>query len=302
MDSLQLGSILSVLQLDLAAWRCSPYCDSSLSATVATMEVVLRSRPHGPGFGRQEFRRGGLGHAYKPWLIPDCVFARVVGVSSWLGPPGPSPRDIVMSLLNRARLLRQEYDEALRAFIRMGNWATLVDAVADLDGLPQDILGDWERTTQYSGFVTRFGSLFDECSTSLSAIVGARGNPIATRLRTVAEAAQLETKLRRLIQSLETASTEGLRFQSEAKSQSQTRQRSHAPRRTFRDHEGFAYGVLAVMVGLVALCLSIAIATLGVSLGFEVGGVVGVIGVLALWATRRWWVTGLERAFSRRGR
>lgn len=243
-----------------------------------------------------------MGHDREPFSFLSHARARVVTGHSWLGPPGSDPRDTVMSLLTRARSLRQEYDEALRTFIRLGHWAEIIDAFADLDGLPQDILGEWERTAQYGGFVARFGSLFDECSNSLSPLVGSRGSPVATRLRSVAEAVQLETKLRRLIQCLESTSTENLRFRTERRAQRRARKRSRAPQEPPGVHEGFAYGVLGVMIAVVALSLTAAIATLGVSVGFEVGGVFGVACVVVLWATRRWWVTGLEQAFSKRQR
>lgn len=217
---------------------------------------------------------------------------------SWLGPPGPMPRDVVSSLLNRARALQRDYDAALRNFIGLGKWAYIIDAIGNLEGLPLDFLGEWERTGQYSNFSGLFATLFDECSGTLSGIVGARGSPLAVRLRAVAEAVQLETKLRRLVTCLETASTEELRF----KSESRTRKRSDSSARSRPvapgGRESFAYTVLGMMIAILALCLGVSISVFGVPRGAYVGIGTGVVGLVAVWATRHLWVTRLVHAFS----
>jgi len=232
-------------------------------------------------------------------FFPSLACVRPVTGSDTLGAPGPNPREAVVSLLSRARSLQQQHDATLRNFIGKGKWAQIIDTVADLDGLPQDLVGAWEKTAEYSYFVLQFGSLFDECSTSLSAIVGPGGKPVARQLRTVAGAVRLETRFRRLIQCLETASTEDLRFRTETKVRRTGRSRTRDSRAAPSGQDELGYGVLSMMLTILALCLTVSIATLGLSLGVYIGAGTGVVGMVTSWATRHWWVPGLARAFSR---
>jgi len=202
----------------------------------------------------------------------------------------PSPHSIVASLLTDARGLKLDYDAAFRGYLRTMKGASVIDALLDLEGLPQDIVGEWENSSQFSPFEQRFSSLFDRCGSSLLGLVYANGKSVAESLGSVAQATHLETKLRRLVTALESASITEIRVRPAGRL---PRRRKAGSARGSQGanarHQGIAWSILGTLIGVFALVLLITIASLGLSEGLEVGGPVGLVVCLTLWFSRGIW-------------
>ena len=210
----------------------------------------------------------------------------------------PATTDVIGALLAEARALRDAYDSALTTHLTNTRGLEFLSLLLSLENLSDALYEDWEQTVNYRQLRGRFDSLLDRATGSLATMVGKGGRDLRGALRPVAQAVRLDTKIGRLVLTLEILQTQPVRYRvHRATRDERTPERS--PPKSRQSHEAEAWALVAVGVGILGVTAPLGIFAYGLLPGLVLAGILTFTGLFLLVLSRRWWVPYLARVFSR---
>src|SRR2546426_8218626 len=208
------------------------------------------------------------------------------------------PKDVIGGLVVDARALRDDYESAVKTHLTNARGMDFLSALLSFEDLSDVLYEDWEQTGSYRQLRGRFDRLLDRATTSLESMVGKGGRDSRGALRPVVQAVRLDTKIRRLIVTLEGLQTQPVHYRLEgARVTERTTRRPRSKRKG--SYEAEAWALVAVGVSILGVAAPLGVLAYGWLLGIVFAGILTLVGLLLLVLSRRWWIPHLARVFSR---